>query len=341
MIKMMKWKTIISLLVILATFNLFPTRVTASTIQKCYTISSGNTIVYSDTSLRHKYGTIYGSDEVVVRSVNKTYCEVTYPISGGRTKTGYIHTSAILCGTSGQTYKSRAKIITYKRPSGLQYGFVSKGDLVTVLGTYGSYTQVKYPVSGGHKYAFITTRDFKAHLAPGNVQIPEPPRLGTGWQMPMAKAYVCGNGWLTYYRKRLSRPYHLGLDLASRTGDENVYAVADGEVAATGYNKANGYYVIIRHKLNRKTVYSFYCHLRKRSIAISSGKTVSRGRKIGIYGNTGSVSQGIHLHFAIVNKLWSGGGYYGYGDIKTGNKVNFNGVIYYNPAYVIKNGKLP
>ena len=39
-------------------------------------------------------------------------------------------------------------------------------DVVKVLGTYGNYTQVKYPVSGGYKYAFITTANANAYIYP-------------------------------------------------------------------------------------------------------------------------------------------------------------------------------
>jgi hypothetical protein len=59
----------------------------AASTRKCYTISSGNT------RLTKKYGTIYGSDEVTVLLVKDAYCKVRYPISRGRTKTGYIRTS--------------------------------------------------------------------------------------------------------------------------------------------------------------------------------------------------------------------------------------------------------
>lgn len=135
----------------------------AAVTRRCYTIASGNTTVYSNTGLTRKYGTIYGSDEVTVITVTSKYTKVTYPISRGR-KTGYIRTSAILTGTTGNTYTARAKITTYRRPGGASYGYVSSGDRVMVLGRSGNYVQVKYPVSGGYKYGFISKSNADAYI---------------------------------------------------------------------------------------------------------------------------------------------------------------------------------
>ena len=156
----------------------------AAESRKCYTISGGNTPVYSNTGLTSKYGTIFGSDEISVLNVTGRYTKVTYPISGGRTKTGYIQTGAILWGTTGSTYTSKAKITTYRRPGGASYGYVATGDRVTILGNSGSYTQVKYPVSGGYKYAFITTAEADAYLkgtitSPGNTNTNTSTNTGT------------------------------------------------------------------------------------------------------------------------------------------------------------------
>lgn len=139
-----------------------PTKASAATIRS-YTIGSGNTTVYSNTRLSKRYGTIYGSDELRVLRVTDRYCKVTYPVSRG-TKTGYIQTRALLTKTTGGSYRSRAKIIAYKHPGGGSYGYISGEDTVKVLGTYGNYTQVKYPVSGGYKYAFIATSSCNSYI---------------------------------------------------------------------------------------------------------------------------------------------------------------------------------
>ena len=91
---------------------------------KCYAINSGNTTVYSNTGLTYRCGSIYGADEVTVLLVTSRYCKVRYPISAGRTKTGYIPTNAILTAVSGNSY----------------------------------------PVSGGYKFAFVTTSNADAYI---------------------------------------------------------------------------------------------------------------------------------------------------------------------------------
>ncbi len=148
--------------IVLGTFS-GPIPVSAAT-RKCYTISGSNTPVYSNSGLTNRYGTIYGSDELTVLVVTGSYSRVQYPISGGRTKTGYIRTSAILTATSGSSYKASARITTYRRPGGASYGYISRNDTVTVLGKSGNYTQVKYPVSGGYKYAFVQTASVQQYL---------------------------------------------------------------------------------------------------------------------------------------------------------------------------------
>lgn len=163
--------------------------------------------------------------------------------------------------------------------------------------------------------------------------------VSSEWQMPMVNMYVCGNNWLEYYSKRPNRPYHLGIDVSSRSGDENVYAISNGTVVATGYNSSNGNFAIIEHNINGNTIYSFYAHLK--NYCVYKNSSIAKGQKIGIFGNTGSASAGRHLHFAITNTLSRSGGYYGYGTISSGNRVIYNNIVYYNPFYVINNGKLP
>lgn len=132
--------------------------------RKCYTICTSNTRVYSNSSLTSGIGWIYPSDEITVNTVTDRYCYVSYPISGGRTKSGYIATGAVLTGTTGNSYRASGQIATYRRDGGASYGHISSGDTVTVLGTRGNYTQVKYPVSGGYKYAFISSDNANRYL---------------------------------------------------------------------------------------------------------------------------------------------------------------------------------
>ncbi|MDO8572141.1 MAG: M23 family metallopeptidase [bacterium] len=92
--------------------------------------------------------------------------------------------------------------------------------------------------------------------------------------------------------------------------DVKVLASAGGKVVftSTTEDQYNGYYVVIDHDGdgNLKTGYStWYAHMKKDSILVSAGNTVTQGQQLGIIGNTGD-SAGTHLHFGIQynNKKW-------------------------------------
>lgn len=165
-----------------------------------------------------------------------------------------------------------------------------------------------------------------------------------GFQMPLSSArcsWRSSSNWSWGENRNGSgyssgRVYHLGVDLLGSS--DTVYATASGNVVRAGRNNANGNYIVIQHTLSGKTVYSFYAHLARSTV--SAGTQVGKGQQIGIVGNTGSASAGKHLHFAMMNTLWNGS-YYGYSTYFTGNAVNYQGVTYYNPVYVIQNGRLP
>lgn len=138
----------------------------AASTRKCHLMGTSNVSVYGDTALSKRIGTIFPTDEITVITVTGKYSKVKYPISGNRTKTGYIGTGAILLSTGGSTRYVTKNMTTYQHYSGSPaYGTATVGDMVTVLGTYGNYTQIKYPVSFGYKYAFITTSDANAYLS--------------------------------------------------------------------------------------------------------------------------------------------------------------------------------
>lgn len=139
------------------------TTASAST-RKGYVIGTSNVRVYSNTGLTAPYGWIYPTDEVKVLTVTSRYSRVTYPTSRGY-KTGYIATGNILTATGGTNYTAKGKFTTYRRASAANtYGYVSKNDRVLVLGTRGNFIQIKYPVSGGFKYAFARTSDVNQYL---------------------------------------------------------------------------------------------------------------------------------------------------------------------------------
>ena len=133
---------------------------------KCYTISTGNnTTAYTSSNLKTKKGTIYGTDELYVYSINDTFAYVSYPVSGGR-KYAYIPTSVIT--SNNQTHvqaTAREKITTYKRAGSDTYGYISKGDQVMRVAISGSYSQVIYPTGTTMKMGWITTSAYNSYIA--------------------------------------------------------------------------------------------------------------------------------------------------------------------------------
>lgn len=88
---------------------------------------------------------------------------------------------------------------------------------------------------------------------------------------------------------RTVRP-HRGTDYAASTGTP-VWASGDGKVIASGFNNANGNYVVIQHGGEIQTK---YLHLHRRSV--KTGERVRQKQIIGTVGSTG-LSSGPHLHY--------------------------------------------
>lgn len=137
----------------------------------------------------------------------------------------------------------------------------------------------------------------------------------------------------------------MGLFLIVYLLDGYVYATANGIVEYCSNSNsgggANGRYIVIKHIINGQTFYSFYAHLD--SIKVSNGQKVSAGEHIAIAGGSGSGSDScykVHLHFAIVD-IPKPGSYLGYTTEFSGDKVKRGDVTFYNPMYVINNGRLP
>lgn len=85
---------------------------------------------------------------------------------------------------------------------------------------------------------------------------------------------------------------HKGVDFKAAVGTP-VYAPADGEVTFAGYQRAAGYYIILRHANGYSTV---YMHLSK--IDVKKGDKIYVGQIIAKTGNTGRTT-GPHLHYEI------------------------------------------
>lgn len=265
----------------------------AAANRKCYTISSGNTTVYSNTGLTKKYGLIYSSDEIIVIEVTSKYTKVSYKTSRG-TKTGYIKTSVILLATSGKTYKASAKITTCTRPGGSSYGYISKGDQVMVLGTSGNYTQVKYPVSGGYKYAFVTKANADKYII-NNSSNKQP---STGTTKLSYGLYKNNTARITCFFDgyRTTKGRHEGIDLCCYNGAA-VYSLTDGVVTNVVYGRSgSGGLSTIAIYDGSKTV--IYLHTNPVSLRI--GQNISKGQKIATQGWRGvSSSSSGHCHVEV------------------------------------------
>ena len=110
-------KTMLRMLIVLVLLSSMPALPACASAAKvrCYTISSGKTTVYGNSSLTRKCGTVTGSQEIKVLSVSRKYCKISYTGPDKKTKTGYISTRAILCGTGGESCKIKEKLKAYQR----------------------------------------------------------------------------------------------------------------------------------------------------------------------------------------------------------------------------------
>lgn len=195
-------------------------------------------------------------------------------------------------------------------------------------------------VGGGNSNPLIGTRSVMIGSNAGSQNTGTTNASANSFQMPLANArctWRSSTNWSWGNRSgSAARSYHLGVDIIGSS--DTVMATANGNVASCGYNTANGNYVVLKHTISGQTIYSFYAHLS--SYTVRNGSVVAKGSKIGTVGNTGTSSRGKHLHFAMMNRLWSGS-YYGYATRFTGNKTQYAGVTYYNPVYVVQNNRLP
>lgn len=90
---------------------------------------------------------------------------------------------------------------------------------------------------------------------------------------------------------------HYGIDLVA-DNNSMIKATADGTVIYADWTVENGYSIGIQHNGNLFSIYKHNAVLLK-----EEGDFVSAGDPIAIYGNSGSLSTGPHLHF----ELWYNG----------------------------------
>jgi murein DD-endopeptidase MepM/ murein hydrolase activator NlpD len=88
------------------------------------------------------------------------------------------------------------------------------------------------------------------------------------------------------------RSFHSGIDISAITGVPIKAAMA-GRVTSAGYNDVFGYFVVVSHHSNYRTLYGHMSLIRT-----ETGAYVRTGDIIGNVGNTGQ-SRGSHLHFQV------------------------------------------
>lgn len=90
-------------------------------------------------------------------------------------------------------------------------------------------------------------------------------------------------------------PNHPGVDIVTPKG-EQIKACLHGVVLHSSYDDQDGHTIILSHE---NEIVSVYKHAQK--VFVKVGEKVSRGKAIGVVGNTGERSTGPHLHF----EIWS------------------------------------
>jgi len=116
--------------------------------------------------------------------------------------------------------------------------------------------------------------------------------LNSGFRFPLRQYRVTSNYGIREDPFSGRMTMHQGIDFAAPEGTE-VFAAADGVVAATGFDPVYGNYIIINHNNNWKSLYG---HLQ--SIETVLRTDVKSGNLIGRVGSTGQ-STGPHLHFEL------------------------------------------
>ena len=89
--------------------------------------------------------------------------------------------------------------------------------------------------------------------------------------------------------------FHAGQDYPAEAGTPIPAEIA-GEVIYSGFNESFGNTVIVKHHTGG---YSLYAHMQNSDLP-RVGQPIWRGETIGRVGNTGSMSDGNHLHYALI-----------------------------------------
>ena len=106
-------------------------------------------------------------------------------------------------------------------------------------------------------------------------------------------------GNITSYYENRKNPlgneyeFHKGIDIAVPKGTP-IYATASGKIIKSEYSKSYGYYIVIDHQNEYKTLYAH-----NSSLNVKKGDYVNAGEQIAYSGATGNVT-GAHLHYEVI-----------------------------------------
>ncbi len=90
---------------------------------------------------------------------------------------------------------------------------------------------------------------------------------------------------------------HFGTDIAT-AHEDIIKSVMNGTVVISNFTVETGYTIVIQHQNN---ILSVYRHVK--SVLVDVGDDVNTGQAIAVYGGTGELTSGKHLHF----ELWKDG----------------------------------
>lgn len=187
-------------------------------------------------------------------------------------------------------------ILRDHRRYGQTSGYVSRGDRVMILGSKNGYTQIKYPVKGGYKYAFVSTANANRYIMKsGNSSSVSNTRLSYGLYKNSSARISCGFDGYTTTSGR-----HEGIDFVCYNGAP-VYSLTAGTVVRVAYgsNGSRGLSTIaIYDRAANKTV----VYLHANPVSLRAGQSIAKGQKIATQGWRGvSSSSGSHTHVEVRN----------------------------------------
>lgn len=193
---------------------------------KAYTLATGKTTVYTSINGKAKANKIYDTDLCTINKIYENgWCKVTFPLTSGKTDSGYVKTSVFFNSSYNvTTSKTAKKITTYARSNlSKSIGYAGSGDKVYIIGHTSKAVQIVYPLTaGGYKAgwvpisAFTYTLKYNANGGSGSmsnasVKYQNSFKLSqntfkrkgytfAGWNVYRSsdkKWYVSGKGWYT------------------------------------------------------------------------------------------------------------------------------------------------